>query len=131
MVYNKVIIHDLMGDDLNLIPTATDDCYVVDANAKASHCVGCFGCWLKTPGICVLKDEFQHLGVILPQSKEIIIISQGCYGGYSPNVKKVLDRSIALSLPFFYLSRLENAPYQPLQKPTELHCIYVWGNERF
>ncbi len=100
MSYDKVIIHDLTAEDLRLVPTA-DNHFVIDANTKAANCVGCFGCWLKTPGTCVLKDAFQNWGVIIPQCKEIVIVSQSCYGGYSPNIKKVLDRSIAGSLPFF------------------------------
>jgi multimeric flavodoxin WrbA len=34
-------------------------------------------------------------------SEEIVLISQNCYGGYSEAVKKVIDRSISTSLPFF------------------------------
>lgn len=23
-----------------------------------SHCIGCNCCWLKTPGVCVIKDDY-------------------------------------------------------------------------
>lgn len=26
-----------------------------------SHCVGCNCCWLKTPGICVIKDDYEQI----------------------------------------------------------------------
>ena len=26
-------------------------------NKKLATCIGCFGCWIKTPGECILKDE--------------------------------------------------------------------------
>ena len=117
MNYDKIVIHDLSADNLNLMPIA-DGYLTVDANTKAASCIGCFGCWLKTPGVCVIKDEFQYLGAIIPQCKEVFIVSQNCYGGYSPNIKKVLDRSIAASLPFFtyrggkthHISRYKNRP---------------------
>ena len=27
-----------------------------------SHCVGCNCCWLKTPGICAIKDDYENIG---------------------------------------------------------------------
>jgi multimeric flavodoxin WrbA len=117
MSYDKIIIHDLASDDLHLLPTV-DNYFVIDASIKAANCIGCFGCWLKTPGLCVIKDTYQYLGAIIPQSREIVIVSQSCYGGYSPNIKRVLDRSIAASLPFFtyrggkthHIGRYKNRP---------------------
>ena len=26
-----------------------------------AHCIGCFGCWIKTPGICVASDEGREI----------------------------------------------------------------------
>ena len=26
---------------------------------KISHCIGCNYCWLKTPGVCVIKDDYE------------------------------------------------------------------------
>jgi multimeric flavodoxin WrbA len=37
----------------------------------------------------------------LGNSEETILISQNCYGGYSEQVKKLLDRSVPASTPFF------------------------------
>lgn len=49
-----ILIHDLPSLDGWQIP---ENWLVVDAKAKAAPCQGCFGCWLKTPGSCVLKDS--------------------------------------------------------------------------
>lgn len=64
-------------------------------------CIGCFGCWIKTPGSCVLPDSYQEMGRLLSRTSELILISRCCYGGYSPFVKNVLDRSIGYIQPFF------------------------------
>lgn len=96
---NKVIlIHDLPGLDGWLFP---EDWLAVDAKAKAAPCQGCFGCWLKTPGTCVLKDNLQNIGAAIAHSRELILASRCRYGGFSPEVKRALDRSISQSLPFF------------------------------
>ena len=26
---------------------------------KISHCIGCNYCWLKTPGVCTIKDDYE------------------------------------------------------------------------
>lgn len=26
-----------------------------------SHCIGCNYCWLKTPGICTIKDDYRQI----------------------------------------------------------------------
>lgn len=43
----------------------------------------------------------QHLGAAIAHSRELILAPRCCYGGFSPEVKRALDRSISQSLPFF------------------------------
>lgn len=93
-----MLIHDLPSLEGWQLP---ENLLVVDAKAKAAPCQGCFGCWLKTPGTCVLKDGLQHLGAAIALSRDLILVSRCCYGGFSPEVKRALDRSISDSLPFF------------------------------
>lgn len=68
---------------------------------------GCFGCWLKTPGACVIRDKYGDMGEYLSKCDEVIIISKCVYGGFSPFVKNVLDRSISYVLPFFKINNGE------------------------
>ena len=72
---------------------------------QSSHtvkpCVGCFGCWVKTPGKCVIKDCDSNFATIMPHVQELIVISQLVFGGLSPNIKAIFDRSIGFILPFF------------------------------
>ena len=63
--------------------------------------MGCFGCWLKTPGRCVIPDEYQRMGELAAKAEELTIISKCSFGSYSSFVKNVLDRSISYVLPFF------------------------------
>ena len=97
----KVIIHDL-GDAITYASEkSSEDSVVLYANNQYASCQGCFKCWLKNDGFCIMKDFLQHIGALIGQSDPLIIVSRCCYGGYSSPIKAVLDRAIGDSLPFF------------------------------
>ena len=64
-------------------------------------CRGCFSCWLKTPGKCIIKDRCPDMAPLIAKCDELIIISPVLYGGYSENIKAIVDRSIPYVLPYF------------------------------
>lgn len=93
----KLVICDIPDFKIALSP---EDRLVVP-DEKLCRCSGCFGCWLKTPGKCVMKDGFDDLGGSWGKCGEAIIISRCVYGGFSPFVKNVFDRSISYVHPDF------------------------------
>ena len=97
----KVIIHDLREGEALFLGKSDKDSVVIHANNQYAPCCGCFKCWLKNAGFCIMKDSLQHIGALIGQSDPLIIVSQCCYGGYSSPVKAILDRAIGESLPFF------------------------------
>lgn len=80
---------------------------VVKPQGKIKHCIGCFGCWVKTPGRCVIHDGFENTGIEMSKCKELIFISKCCYGSVSPFVKKVQDRAISYIHPDFVIRKGE------------------------
>ncbi|MCL2592984.1 MAG: flavodoxin family protein [Defluviitaleaceae bacterium] len=97
------MVKTLVLQDINLSGLDLDkDKYIIFKQSQSvKPCVGCFGCWVKTPGKCVIKDSDSDFAVKMPHVEEVIIISELVFGGLSPNVKAVLDRSIGFILPFF------------------------------
>lgn len=98
----KLFIHDLEVNDFEkLFLNSLDDTMIISDDGRIQHCIGCFGCWIKTPADCVIRDKYGDMGEYLSKCKEVIIISKCCYGGFSPFVKNVLDRSISYIHPYF------------------------------
>jgi len=98
----KLLIHDLKKDDFNdLLGKIKADVKVIDDNNTIHNCIGCFGCWIKKPGECVIDDDYSNMGEYLSNCNELIIISKCFYGGFSPFVKNIMDRSIPYIHPYF------------------------------
>jgi hypothetical protein len=64
-------------------------------------CRGCFACWVKTPGLCFQRDAMDVILPRLARSEAVVWITPLAYGGYGYHLKKALDRSIPILLPFF------------------------------
>jgi multimeric flavodoxin WrbA len=64
-------------------------------------CRGCFACWLKHPGTCAIKDDEELILKAMAGSDAQVWITPVTFGGFSPALKKALDRSIPNILPFF------------------------------
>ncbi len=68
---------------------------------KIASCQGCFKCWLKTPGQCVIKDDGIHIAQSYIQSDLVVLVTPICFGCYSHQLKRALERCIPLISPFF------------------------------
>ena len=98
----KLLIHDLKEERFKaLFPNKMESVQIVSDDRTIKSCIGCFGCWVKTPGACVIRDSYGDMGEYLSKSDEVMIISECFYGGFSPFVKNVLDRSISYVHPYF------------------------------
>lgn len=102
-----MIIHDLSPEQAEKVLAKVQDPCIVTDNHTIHNCIGCFGCWIKTPGQCVIKDGYETMGSLLSKTTELIIISRMNYGGFSSFVKNVLDRSISYIHAYFQIRNKE------------------------
>ena len=124
----KIILHDLEKEaEEMIIAKISEKTTVFAAKPKVHHCVGCFNCWVKTPGKCAIADRCQKMPKMLAHSDEMIIISRMLYGGYSPEIKAVLDRSIGYIMPYFRIVKGEMHHAMRYNNPFKLSS-YFYGN---
>ncbi len=125
----NILIHDFSDKQFQeLFPEINSNVYIISNTGTIRHCVGCFGCWIKTPGKCVLKDGYDNLGELLSKSEKLTIISRCFYGCYSPFVKNVLDRSISYLLPFFKIKNNETHHKRRYQNNIQLEVHFYSEN---
>ena len=61
-----------------------------------SHCIGCNYCWLKTPGICVIKDDYMPILQKMSKAGQVWLISDTHFGFVSYQTKNIVDRVMPL-----------------------------------
>jgi hypothetical protein len=64
-------------------------------------CTGCFMCWVRTPGICVQDDAGRNVAASVIRGDVLVLVTPITFGGYSSELKKAVDRTIPVILPFF------------------------------
>ena len=70
-----------------------DDIEIVNtSDMKIAHCMGCNQCWLKTPGICAIKDDYESILKKLVQADNLWLVSNTRFGFLDYKGKRMMDR---------------------------------------
>ena len=76
---------------------------IVLRHKRIAGCTGCFGCWIQTPGICIIDDDGREIAKQAAQADLLIFLTPVTFGGYSSELKKAVDRTLPVLLPYFTL----------------------------
>ena len=94
--------HIIIQDIKTIIESKNISLNSIDVSTLSiKPCQGCFHCWTKTPGSCILKDDGNKVAHEYINSDTIIFLSRITFGGYQSELKYAIDRLIPLILPFF------------------------------
>lgn len=63
-------------------------------------CMGCFGCWTKTPGKCVIPDDMEPILAAYLEADIVVWSFPLYYYGMPSRVKALMDRLLPLNLPY-------------------------------
>jgi multimeric flavodoxin WrbA len=71
------------------------------------YCIGCFGCWVKTPGQCFAQDSSSRVLSAMLHSEFTVWASPLVLGYPSATLKRLMDKSIPLIHPYFVVDHNE------------------------
>ena len=66
---------------------------------KIKPCTGCFNCWVKNPGNCIIRDDANEVSMQYIASDHVILASPLIMGFISSLLKNTMDRNIPLVHP--------------------------------
>lgn len=93
------------------------------SSLKISNCIGCFGCWIKTPGKCVIRDDAVKVYPKIALSDRVLYISRVKYGSYDTVMKTMLERAIPVQQAFIRLLHGETHHVQRAVVPKKAIII--------
>ena len=92
----KTLVLDTLGNDYTeQIKALIQDkeVEIIDtSDMKIAHCMGCNQCWLKTPGICAIKDDYEVILQKLVEADNLWIVSDTQFGFLDYKGKRLMDR---------------------------------------
>ena len=102
-------------------------------NLALNDCIGCYSCWLKTPGICVWKDDMPSILIEFLKSDVVVIASPINMGFISSLAKRFKDRQLPLVHPFLkmngdrmgHIMRYNKQPRQVFLLDKEKHSEHI------
>ena len=68
---------------------------------KIGNCAGDFFCWVRSPGICNVDDDNRDIAETIVHSDLAVYLTPITFGGYSSELKCMVDHQIQNISPFF------------------------------
>jgi multimeric flavodoxin WrbA len=96
------------------------------AKQKIKPCTGCFCCWVKTPGECVIKDDMAVLRSKYMASDIIVFATPLYVDNVTGIMKNFMDRLVPLADPYF--EKDENGQYRHIKGFDKVQKIAVISN---
>ena len=97
----------------------------VDASAlRISHCIGCNECWLKNPGICTIKDDYEIILKKMVHSDAMWVISETSLGFLSHSAKNIFDRVMPLVTMYLHFKDGEMRHVMRYENKLDIGIIY-------
>ena len=102
---------------------------VCTKDMKISHCIGCNFCWLKTPGICTIKDDYEIILKKILKHEKIVFITDTKFGFVSYQTKNLLDRILPIATMYlqFVDGQMRHVPRYDIR--PQMGIIYTGNAE--
>ena len=91
---------------------------------KVQHCMGCWDCWVKTPGKCRIEDDSIAIRENYINADMVIFASPLIMGFISAIMKKVMDKLIPLLHPYIEIVRKESHHSKRYDKYPLIGLLY-------
>ena len=97
---------------------------------KINGCIGCTDCWIKTPGICLVNDDFNQIFMDFINSDSIILLTEGNVGFISYKMKNIIDRLLPLAVPYTRISKGTMRHISRYNKSWNIALVYEVSSDK-
>lgn len=123
------VCNSLHGQVAHLLEQKGYEITTKEVDRTLHCCIGCFGCWVKTPGECVIRDDMAEINRLYINSDAVVFLSPVVFGQFGVNMKNVIDRILPRLLPFF-INKADGStahPFRYTKNPEQFFIGYGSG----
>ena len=91
---------------------------------RISHCIGCNFCWLKTPGRCSIKDDYEIILKKVIHADQLWVISDTALGFLDHKGKNIFDRILPIATMYLQFAGDQMRHVPRYDKRTDVGIIY-------
>ena len=100
-------------------------CRVINAyEMNIRPCVGCNACWLRTPGICSVKDGYKELLKAYLQADAVVFLAGTALNFVDHRMKNVIDRILPLATMHIHIVKGECRHVPRYEKDLRFALLY-------
>ena len=108
----------------NLEGTGVDAEIIEAYTLKISHCIGCNYCWLKTPGECAIKDDYEIILKEFIHADQLWVISDTALGFLDHKGKNIFDRILPIATMYLKFTGDQMRHVPRYDTRTDIGIIY-------
>jgi multimeric flavodoxin WrbA len=97
------------------------------APEELAYCIGCFSCWIKKPGECLIKDTMAEINRGTMTCDVVVYLCPVVFGQFSANIKNAIDRWVPNVLPFFIIRPDGSTIHQARYKTNPRFVMIGYG----
>ncbi len=114
----------------HLAATKIDAEIIEAADLKISHCIGCNHCWLKTPGECAIKDDYEMILKKVIHADQLWVISDTALGFIDHKGKNIFDRILPIATMYLKFEGDQMRHVPRYEQRTDVGIIYSGDVEK-
>lgn len=118
---NKNLVRNLADSGIVATILYEEDYYI-------EGCKGCTFCWLKTPGRCVIRDDFEQIFKEILYADVVLFVTEAKLGFVSYKLKNMFDRIIPIVTPYLEI-RDEECRHVPRYDKQQYFGLVYAGKE--
>jgi hypothetical protein len=82
-------------------------------NYKIKHCLGCYDCWVKTPGVCVQKDDMSEVLFGRYLAADLVVLASPIYHAtMNARMKLFVERTLPMMDPLADVPEAGGVPHR-------------------
>lgn len=93
-------------------------------------CAGCNFCWLKTPGICTLGDDYEQVLKKMHAAEAVWLVTDTRFGFVSYQTKNIIDRVMPLVTMNLKMEGRQMRHVMRYEKNPDFGIIYTGAGDR-